>query len=258
MQLKELNNHLPSTIFDNSCSGPCIVIGSGPSQKILTENEEWKNFYSISVNWSQTQFPSQIYCWQDGSFISQSKSFVTKKQFISCSILPTSKPYLENQNLMQGIGGIYINRVPTRERPEWIDTKSSKTVQSCSPISGAIAICLAYIMGFSPIVIVGFDCNAGDYKYMKKHPQFGYFNKRGATVHAQTQVRFLKNFGKEMNIINCSETEAITRYDFSKTLKSQECENRLKYQSIIKDIYIESCKKNAVTYINQWKKKIPT
>lgn len=257
MQLKELNNHLPSTIFDDSCSGPCIVIGSGPSQKKLTENSEWKNFYTISVNWSQILFPSQMYCWQDGSFISQSKSYLSKKQFISCSIMPTSTKSLENKHLMQGIGGVYVNRIPTRERPHWIETKNSNTVQSCSPISGAIAMCMAYIMGFNPIIIVGFDCNVGDYKYMKKHPQFGYFNKRAADKHAETQVRLLKTYGSEMNVVNCSETEAITKHDFHKTIKNQSDCNKKRCQKILKDIYIDSCKKNAVTYINQWKNKIP-
>lgn len=257
MQLKEINNHLPSTIFDQSCSGPCVVIGSGPSQKKLMENEEWKNFYSISVNWSQILFPSQMYFWQDGSFIGQSKSNLCKKQYISCSVIPTSKNALENKHLMQGIGGIYIDRIPTREKPEWLKTKKSDTVQSCSPISGAIAICMAYIMGFNPIIIVGFDCNVGDYKYMKKHPQFGTFNKRAANKHAHTQVRLLENFGTEMNILNCSETEAITRHNFEKVIKQQSDVNKKICQSIIKDIYIDSCTKNAIPYVSQWKKKIP-
>lgn len=257
MQLNSINNHLPSTIFDQSCSGPCIIIGSGPSQKKLIENEDWKNYYSISVNWSQLIFPSQMYVWQDGSFISQSKSILTKKQYISCSVMPTSTKYLENNHLIQGIGGIYVNRIPTRERPDWIETKKSNSVKSCSPISGAIAICMAYIMGFDPIIIIGFDCNDGNYKYMKKHPQFGYFNKRAAEKHAHTQVRLLKNFGKEMNVINCSETEAITRQDFQKTIKMQSDYNKKRCQSILKDIYINNCKKNALPYINQWQKKIP-
>lgn len=255
MQLKEINNHLPSTIFDKSCSGPCIVIGSGPSSKKLTENDDWKNIYSISTNWSQMTFPSQMYFWQDGPFISQSKAFLSRRQFISCSVLPTSRKAIENKNLMKGIGGVYINRKPTRERPKWLETKSSKELQCCSPISGAVATCMAYIMGFDPIIIIGFDCNEGDYKYMRKHPQFGYFNKRGANVHAQTQVRMLKNFGTDMNIINCSETEAMLRYNFHKVVQEQE-ENKNRCQSIVKDIYIESCKKNAVTYVNEWRRKV--
>jgi len=257
MQLKEINNHLPSTIFDKSCSGPCIVIGSGPSQKKLIENEAWKSFYTISVNWSQILFPSQMFFWQDGSFVSQTKANISKKQFISCSILPTSKKAIENKHLMQNVGGIYINRIPTRERPEWLDSKNSSKLQSCSPISGAIAICMAYIMGFNPIIIIGFDCNIGDYRYMKKHPQFGNFNKRGADKHAETQVRLLKNYGNDMGIINCSETEAITRFNFHKIIKQQKDANKNRCQSIVKDIYINSCKENAATYINQWKKKIP-
>jgi len=158
---------------------------------------------------------------------------------------------------MQNIGGVYINRIPTRERPEWLETKKSDEVKACSPISGAIAMCMAYIMGFDPIIIVGFDCNVGDYKYMRKHPQFGYFNKRGANKHAETQVRLLKNFGNDLGIINCSETEAMPRYNFHKTIKQQSDANKNRCQSIVKDIYIDSCKENAVTYINQWKRKIP-
>jgi len=257
MQLKTINSHLPSTIFDQSCSGPCVVIGSGPSQQKLTENDEWKRFYSISVNWSQILFPSQMYCWQDGSFISQSKSNLSRKQYISCSILPTSKKSLDNKHLMQGIGGIYVNRIPTRERPQWLESKKSDEVQSCSPISGAIAMCMAYIMGFDPIIIVGFDCNVGDYKYMKKHPQFGNFNKRAADKHAHTQVRLLKSIGPEMNVINCSKTEAMPRYDLHKTIKEQSDANKNRCQSILKGIYIDSCKDNAVASINQWNKKVP-
>lgn len=257
MQLKQINNHLPSKIFDQSCSGPCIVIGSGPSQKKLLENNEWKNLYSISTNWSQMLFPSQMYVWQDGPFVSQSKAFLSKKQYISCSVLPTSKRSLDNRHLMKGIGGIYINRIPTRERPEWLDTKKSDELKCCSPISGAVALCIAYTMGFSPIIIIGFDCNIGDYRYMKKHPQFGINNKRAANKHAHTQVRLLKNFGKDMNIINCSETDALTKYNFDKIVNQQEDKNKYRCQSILKDIYINKCKENAVTYINEWKKKHP-
>ena len=257
MKLKSINNHLPSTVFDQQCSGPCIIIGSGPSQNELLTNKDWNNYYTMSVNWSQMSFPSQIYFWQDASLISQSKAFLNKKQFLGCSILPTSKVALGNQQLMQGLGGIYIDRTSSRERPDWIDTKKSDKIQCCSPISGAIAICMAYVMGFSPIVLVGFDCNDGEYAYLKKHPQFGYFNKRAARKHAHTQVRLLKNFGHELGVVNCSQTEAITRYNFKKTVASLGESNKTKNQSIIKEVFIDKCKKNGLPFINQWKKKIP-
>ena len=236
MRLNHINNHIPSTIFDQSCSGPCIVIGSGPSQESLITNKDWKNYYTISANWSQIHFPSQLYFWQDASFIASAKKQLVKKQYISCSVLPTSKSALNNDNLMQDIGGMYINRIPTQEKPPWIETKKSNSLKCCSPISGAVAMCMAYILGFDPIILVGFDCNEGEYTYLKKHPQFGYFNKRGANVHAQTQVRLLKNLEKEINIINCSRTEAITRYDFGHTIKALGQSNKSINQSKIKDI----------------------
>lgn len=257
MKLKEINNHLPSTIFDQSCSGACIIIGSGPTQNKLLENKEWQDYYTISANWSQIYFPSQIYCWQDGGFIGQTKAILAKKQHISCSILPTSKKSIHNEYLMKNIGGIYVNRIPSRERPKWLGTKDSTNMTSCSPISGAIAACMAYTMGFSPIILIGFDCNDGDYKYLKKHPNFGYFNQRAARKHAQTQVRLLKNFGEDMGIINCSDTDAMIKHNFDKTLASINDPNRKRCQSIVKDIFIEQCKQNGMPFINEWKKKIP-
>lgn len=211
----------------------------------------------MSVNWSQLTFPSQMFFWQDGYFAGMIRPRVASGQYISASIMPTSKKSLQNPHLMKGLGGFYMNRISTRSRPKWLDTKKSHAIQSCSPISGAVAICMAYIMGFDPIIIVGFDCNIGDYKYMEKHPQHGHFNKRAANVHAHTQVRLLKNFGAEMNIINCSETEAMTRYNFEKTIKSLDDPNKNRCQSIVKGIYVDQCKSNGVPFITQWLKKNP-
>ena len=77
---------------------------------------------------------------------------------------------------------------------------------------------------------------------MKKHPHFGYFNKRAAIKHAHTQVRLLQTFGEEMNVINCSETKAIKRYNFDKVIDSLDSPNKNRCQSIVKDIYINQCK----------------
>jgi len=248
-----INNHFKSTLFDNQCNGPCIILGSGKSLEQLNLCPQWKNYYSISCNWSQLYFPSQITTWQDAEFISGSQRVLKRYQYLTCSILPTSKNALYNKSLMIGLGGIYINRkIYPNGDPHWIESKNSKSIPSCSPITGVISIALAYIMGFNPIIIIGFDCKIGEYKYYKKHPKYGFNNSRGANVHAKTQEKFLKNFHKKLNIINCSYYDKITQIKLHNALSQLGNNNRKENIQIIKDTYIKQCKKQGLPFINQW------
>lgn len=253
---KEINNHFTSTILDNKFSGPCIVIGSGPSSKQLAECPSWKNIYSISCNYSQINFPSQLYFYQDKDFIFKNKEFLSKKKYLGVSILPTSQKALENKELMSDLGGFFINRVKYSKEPQWIKTKNSEKLQCSTPITGSIAISMAYIMGFNPIIAVGFDAQKGSYSYLKHHPVFGKNNGRAALMHADGQSEFLKKWGRSLNLINCSDGNwSNEKKKLCNILPDMKFHNKKDSQRKVEELFHENLKANNSIFLKNWIRK---
>lgn len=238
--MQYINNHLNSSFLDKKFSGPCICIGYGKSAVQLKANAKWKKFFSISCNYAQQAFPSPMFVYQDRDFLMKSMNFISSYRFFGVPVLPTAKYVLHNKSLMQPLQGFFINRIKHEKRPNWIDSKNSTHLYCSCPISGASAVSMAYCMGFSPIVIVGYDAEPGSYEYYKRHPIHGNHNSKGMAMWGRSQNNFLSRFGEEMGIINCSYTNALPKRELSDVIK--EYADDMNYQQscdMLEDTYFK-------------------
>jgi hypothetical protein len=207
MDYKPLNNHIKSTSLDRQLSGPCVVIGSGPSGGSLKLHPQWRNYYSITCNWSQNHFPSHMTFYQDPDFIHKTKSVFEKHKCFPCCINSKSKKAIVKKKLTQFMCGYYVERIP-HGMGNWIETKNSDIIQTTSPVTGIIAIATAYCWGFDPIILVGFDIDKqSKYEYYKPHYKFGKINHQSGDKFGSGIYNFLNKHKEKLHLINCGTSD---------------------------------------------------
>jgi hypothetical protein len=253
--MKYINNHLNSSYLDKKFSGPCVCIGYGKSAIQMRAVPKWKKHFSIACNYAQSSFPSPIYTYQDRDFVNRSMGFISRYKFFGLPILPTARYVLHNKSLMQTLQGFFVNRIKHGNRPTWLDSKNSTHLFSSCPISGAVAAGMAYCMGFSPIIIVGYDAEPGSYRYYKRHPIHGSNNSKGMAMWGRSQHNFLKNWGKELGIINCSYSSAMEKHELSDVITDLDDENYGSSCDILEDIYFKNAKEFGSTAVENFIKK---
>lgn len=251
-----INNHLNSNFLDRKFSGPCICIGYGKSAVQLRAYPEWKKYFSIACNYAQINFPSPIYMYQDRDFLIRNMNFISNYKFLGVPVLPTARYVLHNKALMQPLQGFFVNRIKHEARPNWLSTKTSTHLFASCPITGAIATSLAYCMGFNPIIIVGYDANPGSYDYYKRHPLHGNHNSKGMAKWGRSQHNFLSSWGKDMNIINCSYSTALEKYELRDVLN--EYKDEFNYEqscSILEDTFFKKAKEFDLKSVEKFIRK---
>ncbi len=202
-------NFKPSTLLDNRFAGPCIVVGSGPSSKILDTFQEWRQFFSIGCNWAGLRHKTDLLAWTDEGFLDRAKDDLPRDAY-NLLICGKSHPIPDFAHKIEALNlkGFRVLRKVEDERPSWLTTRSSELITTRAPISGVVALSMAYCMGFDPIIAVGFDASHKSYQYAEPHPVYGMSNQRAAEDHAPWQYEFLKRHAKEMRIVNCSNPKA--------------------------------------------------
>ncbi len=187
----------PSTDLHERFHGPCILIGSGPSQSQLDDLPEWRDWFSISCNLAQLAYPSPLYAFQDADFPKQTKGR-TEVLPPAYGLLLTrhTVPYFLPPPTWQGW------RVRTRIGPtDWL---TSSEIHCPAWNTGALVAIFAHLCGFSPVVCVGFDATPNNYRYATNHPRYGAENPHAARKHAGGQQKFLREYAQRLGLINCS------------------------------------------------------
>lgn len=200
-----------------------------------------------------------MYAYQDSSFIMRAKNKLIPYRNLGLVCMSKNKKnFVNNKKHIGNVGGFYIKRKKSKNL-QWIKSKTlngnGKITLDC-PITGVVATSAAYLLGFSPIILVGFDATPGRYVYLKDHYQHGKKNKSACNKFSSMQHNFLKDNSKELGVINCSHGEFAEQKDFQETLK-QYRPNKISQRRIIEGMYLTEMKKHNKRFYAQFVKKKP-
>lgn len=201
---------------------PILLIGSGPSSKQLKNKIYWHNIYSVGINHSCIQLPTISYCCQDYSFLLEAGSRLRGRMGYYC--LPNCLASLSKINNKHILHGFYGHKVVCNE-----DANDLSQIKCPVFFSGALMVVIAALMGFSPIILVGYDMLI-NYQYAFLHPVNKLHNvaveKRDQRKPILSkQAEFLKDYCYKYNIINCSDANFARKEDLETTLKTINCNN---------------------------------
>lgn len=211
LPLRILNGH-----FKNQ---PIVIYGSGPSINTAKDSNLKYNLFSISVNHAQNVIPSPVNLYQDADYLRQNLNRLNNQRVLGFNVLPNTKHILQRPKFRE-LPTFYcwrlINHHHTHQPvPDYLDAAWMKL-----PVffSGFIAINIARILGFSPIILVGFDLNPTTYSYGNPHPVHKSSNKI-ALRSAENHYNYLKEHHQKFNIINCSQSDWADTEPFESTIE---------------------------------------
>jgi hypothetical protein len=237
-----MSNFLPFNTIANSCSGVCICIGSGGSSSLLAEYSKFKNYFHITSNFSQINYPSSfLYCYQDSEFIEKAEKSLIKKSLGIC-ILPKGKNLLKNEKL----GGFYINR-----NIHNICTFKKNTITIPTVLTGSTSIYIANLLGFTKIILIGYDAKIGNYNYFKPHPRMGHSNYKARAKHSIGQNNFINRYKKQFNLINCSWNNFNPQIKIKDALLNEK-ENYKDNVKIIENLFLKNINENFKNKFNNF------
>ncbi len=191
-------------------TNPCLIIGSGPSSARL-QHTNWQDFYSISINFAQFKYPSQLLLYQD-------------------------RPFLRNYEIEQHLKTHRVLTIHSstqadryyHDLPGWFMVKKDRDfkreiegIEINCILSGPHAVIAAVILGLSPIIVIGLDAVPGkEYTYPRAHPLHRQRNMQAESGKGpERQYNWLKINAQRFNIINCTDADWAPQIPIEEALK---------------------------------------
>lgn len=199
---------------------PCFIIGNSPCLDNIA-SYKMEDFFTIGINRSFTRIVSDILMWQDIEFYFDKKC--REQIFKLDSILyakkgadPTGRSF--SYDLLNGDYQI----------------TSNPTVLAGRGNTAPLAFQLAYLLGCSPIIFVGFDCC-----YRNGKTNFYGVNKDHKPHTLKNCIKgqkWISEVAEKMsiNVIDCSNSEyMINSMDYEKVIDLYKPKEKVDYKSIL-------------------------
>ncbi|MFA5599506.1 MAG: hypothetical protein WDA06_02810 [Phenylobacterium sp.] len=205
---------------------PCFLIGNGVSLNDHGDLSVLNDYFSIGINFAYKKLTPTILLWQDLEFFYQAKKDLANlKSILYCK--DGADPFhMAYHFVLTGSG---------RHSLFGFNMPVNATVLKGRGASGPLAFQLAYVLGCSPIVLLGFDC-----KYRDNKTDFYGVNKHHTNNTLRSCNRglnWIKTVQKDREVINCSDNnifkdsvtlkDVINREDIKSSKKGKEYYNKL-------------------------------
>jgi hypothetical protein len=202
-----IGNKYKISRFNHVFTGPCIVIGSGPSSKELDEFDLWKNYFSMSINFSQIKYISPIVFYQDLDVYRKLNGMFAKYKMLTIyeKVRNNNVSYINKKN--NYTFGIQVSKRAIAGKTSFCIKNDE--IRTNMILSGYQGLALANYFGFNPIYAIGFDATDSNYEYAEKHPMTHRTKNSQAIHHLEKSAKFMKQNAVNLNIINCSKSKNV-------------------------------------------------
>jgi len=211
---------LPLRLLSGACSGPCVVIGGGPSAIKTIKRFGVPDCFIIGCNHAIEHYPCDMVICQDQQLfqhepfkrvVENQKTFVITALSRATSRLSTPKT-----------SGFYYWQRRCNDTQQWKDSDPTNLLHTSSVLSGAQAAAIAHALGFFPIICLGLDVTErkDSYKYGFNHPKWGKAlpQTQSRQQIAKLQYEFLSDNAIEFQLVNCSTGNWMPKSDYGKVL----------------------------------------
>lgn len=203
---------------------PCFLIGNGPS--LFYQNTDLlENYFTIGINRAFPKIDPTVILWQDMALWSQEKNKVQKLQAL--------------KYVRFGAGG-------ERDKKDYIffQLKGKDSAMSGDPSilqgrgsSGPLAFQLGFMLGCSPIVLLGMDCAyEKDKNGVEKTDYYGKnpMHRSHTLPNCKRGLTFMKGYRNEVDIINCSTSSVL-----GEPISLEEALGKIDYEPMGREYYKE-------------------